>query len=128
MSSGLLSNDALSRPASPPRAGASDDEPQRVAAAAPELLVCDEAHRLRNARDGSQTLEALKLVDAPMRVLLTGTPVQNDLDEYAAVMDFACPGLLGDAAEFIPFDSERGDGGRGKNHESDDFEQVNLAI
>lgn len=35
---------------------------------------------------------------------------------------------LGDAAEFIPFDSERGDGGRGKNHESDDFEQVNLAI
>ena len=71
-----------------------------AAAAAPELLVCDEAHRLRNARDGSQTLEALKLVDAPMRVLLTGTPVQNDLDEYAAVMDFACPGLLGDAAEF----------------------------
>ena len=34
---------------------------------------------------------------------------------------------LGDA-EFEPFDSERGDGGRGKHHESDDFEQVNLAI
>ena len=49
LSSGLLANDALSRPASPPRAGASDDEPQRVAAAAepepqaepePEGILC----------------------------------------------------------------------------------------
>ena len=35
---------------------------------------------------------------------------------------------LGDAMEFESFDDERGHGGRGKNHESDDFKQVNLAI
>jgi len=40
------------------------------------------------------------LVDCPKRVLLTGTPIQNNLDEYAAVMDFACPGLLGPIADF----------------------------
>ena len=34
------------------------------------------------------------------KVLLTGTPIQNDLGEFFAVMDFACPGLLGDASVF----------------------------
>ena len=71
-----------------------------AAAAKPDLMICDEAHRLRNAQQGSQTLAALRTVDAPRRVLLTGTPVQNDLDEYAAVMDFACPGLLGHMSDF----------------------------
>ena len=71
-----------------------------AARAEPDLLICDEAHRLRNAQQGSQTLAALRAVDVPRRVLLTGTPIQNNLDEYAAVMDFACPGLLGPVAEF----------------------------
>ena len=71
-----------------------------AAAAAPELLVCDEAHRLRNAQQGSQTLASLRMVGAPKRVLLTGTPIQNNLDEYAAVMDFACPGLVGPISDF----------------------------
>ena len=71
-----------------------------AAAARPEIMVCDEAHRLRNAQRESQTLSALRAVKAPMRVLLTGTPVQNNLDEYAAVMEFACPGLLGPPHDF----------------------------
>jgi SNF2 family DNA or RNA helicase len=71
-----------------------------AAAARPEVMVCDEAHRLRNAQRESQTLSALRAVKAPMRVLLTGTPVQNNLDEYAAVMEFACPGLLGPPHDF----------------------------
>ena len=29
-----------------------------------------------------------------------GTPIQNDLSEFHAVFDVACPGLLGDANEF----------------------------
>ena len=55
-----------------------------AAAAAPELLVCDEAHRLRNAQQGSQTLASLRMVGAPKRVLLARTPIQNNLGEYAA--------------------------------------------
>ena len=54
---------------------------------APELnaarvgaLVCDEGHRLKNA-SGSKTTEALRRSPARTRLLLTGTPVQNDLKE-----------------------------------------------
>ena len=71
----------------------------RVKAMKPELMICDEAHRLRNAL-GSQTMTALREIDAPMRVLLTGTPIQNNMNEYAAVLDFAQPGLLGPLDEF----------------------------
>lgn len=71
----------------------------RVAAMKPDLLVCDEAHRLRNAM-GSQTMSALREINAPMRVLLTGTPIQNNLNEYASVLDFAQPGLLGALEDF----------------------------
>jgi len=71
----------------------------RVKAMKPELLICDEAHRLRNAL-GSQTMTALRDIDAPMRVLLTGTPIQNNMNEYAAVLDFAQPGVLGPLDEF----------------------------
>ena len=70
-----------------------------VAAAAPGLLICDEAHRLKSA-GGSKTLAALRSLAAKRRVLLTGTPVQNNLEEFFAMMDFATPGLLGDASGF----------------------------
>lgn len=37
---------------------------------------------------------------AKVRLLLTGTPIQNDLGEFYSLMDVAVPGLLGDAAVF----------------------------
>jgi SNF2 family DNA or RNA helicase len=46
-----------------------------------DLLVCDEAHRLKNV-SGSKTLAALSQINCGgRRVLLTGTPIQN---KYAA--------------------------------------------
>ena len=65
-----------------------------------DLLVCDEAHRLKNVRGDTQTVAALRRLRCDRRVLLTGTPIQNNLGEFFAVMDFACPGLLGDATQF----------------------------
>ena len=64
-----------------------------------ELLVCDEAHRLK-AKDGSKTLDGLKKLNCKMRVLLSGTAVQNNLAEFYALMDFANPGVLNDYATF----------------------------
>jgi DNA repair and recombination protein RAD54 and RAD54-like protein len=43
-----------------------------------DLLVCDEAHRLKNA--DNQTSKALSSLPVKRRVLLTGTPMQNDLN------------------------------------------------
>ena len=44
------------------------------------LLVCDEGHRLKNAK-GTKTMQMLNACPARRRVILTGTPVQNELQE-----------------------------------------------
>jgi DNA repair and recombination RAD54-like protein len=63
-----------------------------------DLLVCDEAHRLKNSEN--QTSKALHSLPVKKRVLLTGTPMQNDLQEFYAMVDFTNPGVLGTQEEF----------------------------
>ena len=63
------------------------------------LLICDEAHRLKNS-DGTQTMNALKRCTATKRLLLTGTPIQNNLKELFSIVDFACPGAFGNMTTF----------------------------
>ncbi|PHH73619.1 hypothetical protein CDD83_4695 [Cordyceps sp. RAO-2017] len=62
------------------------------------LLFCDEGHRLKNA-DGN-TFNALNSLNVSRRVILTGTPIQNDLTEYFSLTSFANPDLLGSRLEF----------------------------
>lgn len=45
-----------------------------------DLLVCDEGHRLKS-KGGNKTIDALLALNCPRRVVLTGTPVQNNLGE-----------------------------------------------
>ena len=45
------------------------------------MLVCDEGHRLKSTK-GSRTLTALNNFRTKYRILITGTPVQNDLTEF----------------------------------------------
>jgi len=59
-----------------------------------ELLICDEGHRLKSSA-GNQTIESLKKIPTLRRILLTGTPVQNELSEFYAMVDFVNPGCLG---------------------------------
>ncbi|ESQ47978.1 hypothetical protein EUTSA_v10020013mg [Eutrema salsugineum] len=63
-----------------------------------DLLICDEAHRLKN--DQTLTNRALASLTCKRRVLLSGTPMQNDLEEFFAMVNFTNPGSLGDAAHF----------------------------
>ena len=62
------------------------------------LLLCDEGHRLKNG--DSQTFTALNGLNVSRRVILSGTPIQNDLTEYFSLISFANPGLLGTRMEF----------------------------
>ncbi|KAK5131532.1 DNA repair protein rhp54 [Meristemomyces frigidus] len=62
------------------------------------LMLCDEGHRLKNSE--SQTFEALNSLNVKKRVILSGTPIQNDLSEYFALLDFANPGYLGTRQDF----------------------------
>ncbi|KAL3478348.1 hypothetical protein BJX99DRAFT_245653 [Aspergillus californicus] len=49
-------------------------------------LVLDEAHRIRNR--SSQAFNAVSAVKAHYRWCLTGTPIQNSLDDYGALLSF----------------------------------------
>ncbi|KAJ5976251.1 hypothetical protein N7481_009958 [Penicillium waksmanii] len=62
------------------------------------LLLCDEGHRLKNKE--SLTWVALNSLSVSRRVILSGTPIQNDLSEYFALLHFANPNLLGSQNEF----------------------------
>ncbi|BFZ60884.1 DNA-dependent ATPase protein rad54 [Saitoella coloradoensis] len=62
------------------------------------LMLCDEGHRLKNGE--SQTFTALDSLKCTRRVILSGTPIQNDLSEYFSLLNFANPGLLGSRMEF----------------------------
>jgi DNA repair and recombination RAD54-like protein len=49
-----------------------------------DLLVCDEAHRLKNSE--SQTSKALSSLPVRRRVLLTGTPMQNGMLNFVLLV------------------------------------------
>lgn len=64
-----------------------------------DVIICDEAHRMKNI----STLlgKTMRGVRASCRLLLTGTPVQNALQDLWSLMDFAQPGLLGNHTTFV---------------------------
>ncbi|MFF9479790.1 SNF2-related protein [Streptomyces sp. NPDC014733] len=70
----------------------------RLAEAGWGLVVADEAQHVKNP--ASATARALRTVPARARVALTGTPVENNLSELWAVLDWTTPGLLGPLGRF----------------------------
>ncbi|CAL7942975.1 unnamed protein product [Xylocopa violacea] len=63
-----------------------------------DLIVCDEGHRLKN--NNIKAAKILNGMNCKRRILLTGTPIQNDLQEFFALIDFVNPGILGSNSEF----------------------------
>ncbi|MFH8932929.1 DEAD/DEAH box helicase [Streptomyces griseosporeus] len=62
------------------------------------MIVADEAQHVKNPY--SATAKALRTLPAPARVALTGTPVENNLSELWALLDWTTPGLLGPLKSF----------------------------
>lgn len=62
------------------------------------LVVADEAQHVKNPR--SAGARALRTLPGRSRVALTGTPVENNLSELWAILDWTTPGLLGSHASF----------------------------
>ncbi len=62
------------------------------------LVVADEAQHVKNPSSG--TAKALRTVPSQARVALTGTPVENNLSELWAILDWTTPGLLGRLGTF----------------------------
>eukprot|EP01013_Petalomonas_cantuscygni_P009363 TRINITY_DN22198_c0_g1_i1.p1 TRINITY_DN22198_c0_g1~~TRINITY_DN22198_c0_g1_i1.p1 ORF type:complete len:1005 (+),score=224.24 TRINITY_DN22198_c0_g1_i1:63-3077(+) len=61
-------------------------------------LVVDEAHRLKNMH--CQLIIKLKTLPAEYRLLLTGTPLQNNLSELWSLLNFILPNIFDDLPQF----------------------------
>lgn len=64
-----------------------------------DTIVFDEGHVLKNFQ--SQRYQALLKFEAKWRLLLTGTPLQNNLQELVSLMNFILPGMLSEKLETL---------------------------
>jgi superfamily II DNA or RNA helicase len=76
-------------------------------------VILDEAQAIKNRR--SRAHEAVSKLNSRHRLCLTGTPIENSLEELWSLFDFLMPGLLGDEAAFkhfyrIPIEQQRDEG------------------
>ncbi|KAL1525513.1 hypothetical protein AB1Y20_020369 [Prymnesium parvum] len=71
----------------------------------PDVIVIDEAHRIKN--DTTSLSRVLMRVRTQRRILLTGTPLQNNLLEYFHMVNYVKPGYLGDEKRFKQLYEER---------------------
>jgi len=64
----------------------------------PKLLVVDEGHRLKNA--SSVLFRKLNRFSSPHKLLLTGTPIQNNMFELWSLLHFIMPEIFNDLEQF----------------------------
>ncbi len=65
------------------------------------MVVLDEAQAIKNA--GSAQSKSVRKLKSSGRILLTGTPVENQLGDLWSLFDFCVPGLLGTVKQFRDF-------------------------
>lgn len=64
----------------------------------PSVVVADEAHKMKNPKSGiAQLARRFKTLS---RIALTGSPLNNHLEEYHTMIDWIAPGYLGNMVQF----------------------------
>jgi SNF2 family DNA or RNA helicase len=61
--------------------------------------ILDEAQHIKNR--GTRNAKSVKMIQASHRLILTGTPIENSLDELWSLMDFLMPGFLSSYERFV---------------------------
>ena len=64
-----------------------------------DIVICDEGHRLKTVKNKSA--KAIESLNTTRRVILSGTPIQNDLSEFYAMVNFVNDGCLGSNKTFV---------------------------
>lgn len=62
-------------------------------------MILDEAQHIKNR--GTRNAKSVKVVKANHRMILSGTPIENSLDELWSLFDFLMPGFLGSYERFV---------------------------
>ncbi|XP_070134901.1 transcriptional regulator ATRX homolog isoform X3 [Drosophila bipectinata] len=63
-----------------------------------DIVICDEGHIIKNSRSAISL--AVAKIKTRKRIILTGTPIQNNLKEYYSMVNFIKPLYLGTEREF----------------------------
>ena len=62
-------------------------------------LVIDEAQMIKNP--DTQAARAVRALTPPLRVAITGTPIENSVEDLWSIEEFLNPGILGDHKSFM---------------------------
>lgn len=62
-------------------------------------VILDEGHKIRNS--DTQISRVVRKIKTPHRIVITGSPLQNNLQELWSLFDFMSPGLLGSLPAFM---------------------------
>ena len=62
-------------------------------------VIFDEAQHIKNR--GTRNAKSVKMIQAEHRLILTGTPIENSLDELWSLFDFLMPGFLSTYDRFV---------------------------
>ncbi len=63
-----------------------------------DIVICDEGHRLKTMKN--KAVQAIEALNTKRRIILSGTPIQNDLGEFFAMVNFVNDGILGSQKGF----------------------------
>lgn len=75
-----------------------------------KYLIIDEAHRIKNPN--SSLSQVVRTMETEFRLLITGTPLQNNLNELWALLNFILPEIFGDSEQFDKWFSLSGEEGQ----------------
>lgn len=81
-----------------------------IAAWAPDLVIVDEAQRVKNWN--TIAARALKRIDSPYAIVLSGTPLENKLEELVSIVQFVDQHRLGPTWKLLHEHQIKDEGGR----------------
>lgn len=72
---------------------------ERIRTWEPDLIILDEAQRIKNWQ--TQTAKAIKQLDSTFAIVLTGTPIENRIEELHSIMEFVDRHHFGPLYRFV---------------------------